>query len=480
MATGPHIIHRLVLHIEVPDRKMAKPVQDEVLRQCEAVILPRLERLLDSMDTEGHIIIDRLDLDLGAASEEQLLAHMESGTPQALETAIRALIEGKDRTDKEEAVVQISEVQNAYEVFLYFLRTGQLPWNVSPAAAWLQDEEMWMQKIETAFHEQPYLKKQLSAVLVHSEQELTRLFHQFSIVFIRRLAVILLDAGKHDISPQDAGEYKIILLAEKIKSIADAYPGTLQINDMAFCEQLVLAVLLRSGKDIPELAAIFTSLRGKDLAAIIKEAHIVPVLSNPVKTADNILQAADVPVRAGVKPEDERQAPQRTASEGIYTEQAGLVLLHPYIKQYLGNFVLVQDGDFPNAGARQLTVHLLHYMATGKVEAFEHELHFEKFLCAWPANIPIERQVHIPQGMLDEADDMLRAVIRQWSALKSTSVAGLREAFLQRHGKLVEKEEIPLLVVERKTIDVLLATLPWGFGVIKFPWMHKPLYVEWQ
>jgi hypothetical protein len=34
-------------------------------------------------------------------------------------------------------------------------------------------------------------------------------------------------------------------------------------------------------------------------------------------------------------------------------------------------------------------------------------------------------------------------------------------------------------VVENKTHDVLLSFLPWGYGIIKLPWLERPLFVDW-
>ena len=35
------------------------------------------------------------------------------------------------------------------------------------------------------------------------------------------------------------------------------------------------------------------------------------------------------------------------------------------------------------------------------------------------------------------------------------------------------------LKVDQRGYDVILQTLPWSYGMIKLPWMLKPLIVEW-
>jgi hypothetical protein len=75
---------------------------------------------------------------------------------------------------------------------------------------------------------------------------------------------------------------------------------------------------------------------------------------------------------------------------------------------------------------------------------------------------------------------MLSEVIRHWSVLKNTSVAGLRETFLQREGRISPAANGWKLQIERKTVDVLLGKLPWGIGIIKLPWMNELMYVDWN
>ena len=70
-------------------------------------------------------------------------------------------------------------------------------------------------------------------------------------------------------------------------------------------------------------------------------------------------------------------------------------------------------------------------------------------------------------------------MITHWSALKNTSIDGLREGFLKRDGLITKKENGWLLQVERKTMDVLLENIPWGYSTISLMWNDYLLTVEW-
>ncbi len=125
-------------------------------------------------------------------------------------------------------------------------------------------------------------------------------------------------------------------------------------------------------------------------------------------------------------------------------------------------------------------IHLLQYLATGRVGDMEHELALNKILCGVPLDQPLERQIRLTKKEKTEADGLLRAVIGHWSALGKTSIDGLRGTFLCREGKLSQKPNGTwLLQVEQQTVDLLLGKLPWIFSTIKLPWMQEMLTVEW-
>lgn len=165
--------------------------------------------------------------------------------------------------------------------------------------------------------------------------------------------------------------------------------------------------------------------------------------------------------------------------EGIYVDHAGLVLLHPFMESVFKEFDLLKDGNFKNEESRSIAIHLLCFLATGEETPAEHLLTFEKFLCGAELDEPVERFVTLGQSMKDECDTMLQAAIGHWKALKNTSPDGLREGFLQRSGKLMLDGFQNRLVVENKSHDVLLSFLPWGYGIIKLPWLERPLFVDW-
>ena len=71
-------------------------------------------------------------------------------------------------------------------------------------------------------------------------------------------------------------------------------------------------------------------------------------------------------------------------------------------------------------------------------------------------------------------------MITNWKSVGQTSVAGFRESFLQRRGRLTRKDDAWQLKVEQRAFDMLLDSIPWGFAAIKHPWMERVVYVKWR
>ncbi|NEQ54070.1 MAG: hypothetical protein F6K11_28720 [Leptolyngbya sp. SIO3F4] len=167
-------------------------------------------------------------------------------------------------------------------------------------------------------------------------------------------------------------------------------------------------------------------------------------------------------------------------TSGIYINQAGLVLLHPFLVPYLRGIGMVEGNAFCDEIAQQTAIYLLHYLTTGQTSAPEYELVLPKLLCGWPLNEAIDADISLADDALAEGENLLQTVIGYWDALKNTSPDGLREGFLQREGKLTRTgDQSWKLRVEQTAIDVLLTRLPWGVSMVKLPWMDELLTVEW-
>jgi hypothetical protein len=164
--------------------------------------------------------------------------------------------------------------------------------------------------------------------------------------------------------------------------------------------------------------------------------------------------------------------------EAVYLGGAGVVILHPFLEELFRSRALLQGQAFRDAAAQYRAVYLLGYLTFGSDEVPEYDLLLPKLLCGLPWEEPL------PPGKLTAEEhiacaELLGAVLRHWSALKSTSPAWMREQFFLRQGKLERVDANWKLTVEHHLQDVLLDKLPWGVSLIRLPWMQGLLYVRW-
>lgn len=164
--------------------------------------------------------------------------------------------------------------------------------------------------------------------------------------------------------------------------------------------------------------------------------------------------------------------------EGIFIENAGLVLLHPFLPTLFENLIITEGETLIHPDK---ALCLLHYLASGRTEMPEYDLVLPKILCQIPISVPVPSDVQLFDNERKEADTLLESVIKHWEALRNTSQDGLRGTFLLRSGKLTKKTDGDwLLQVETRSFDILLDHLPWGISMIKLPWMKQMLWVEWR
>lgn len=166
--------------------------------------------------------------------------------------------------------------------------------------------------------------------------------------------------------------------------------------------------------------------------------------------------------------------------EDVYIWNAGLVLATPYLPRLFQLLGLTEDAAFKQRQAAVRGVHMLQYLVTGSLATPEYQLVLNKLLCGVKTGIPIAREIELSPHEREQLDGLLQGMIHNWKALGNTSIQGLREAFLQREGRLQLKDDAWQLRVEARPYDMLLDQLPWGYTTIKYPWMERVIYVEWR
>ncbi len=251
-------------------------------------------------------------------------------------------------------------------------------------------------------------------------------------------------------------EHKELFLKEIEKQIENQNELKLLANLNAF----ILAIEKKLNKVILKEKGIQTVVKKQELVQIEKEKEIEKNPNNNEELIDKEKDIID------------------TNNTDLYLDNAGLVLIHPFLKSLFENCKLLDQNNTINNP--EVAAHLLHYIATGKEQDYENAMGFEKFLCDIPINRPIERNIMLSEEMKKEGFTMLQAVLSNWDIMKSSSAELLQNEFLQRPGKLNSNgDENPTILIERKTQDILLDKLSWNLNIIKLAWKKRILYVNW-
>ncbi len=189
---------------------------------------------------------------------------------------------------------------------------------------------------------------------------------------------------------------------------------------------------------------------------------------------------SDSPTQSNLyTPTSTQTVPPTEANEDIYVEGAGMVILHPFLQELFNSLDLLEDRRFRDQLSQRRAIALLTYLTFSEIDIPEYELLLPKLLCAWPWENPLP-PYDLSEAEHQACDELLSAVLRHWSALRSSSAEWLRQGFFWRDGKLTPVGRGWSLTVECRAQDVLLNKLPWGIGVIRLPWMTDFLHVSWS
>jgi hypothetical protein len=168
-------------------------------------------------------------------------------------------------------------------------------------------------------------------------------------------------------------------------------------------------------------------------------------------------------------------------SDKIGIQNAGLILLWPFLPRFFATLGLTSEGQFAHEASATRACLLLQYLVAGTSdEVFEASLPLNKLLCGIDLAQPLPTAWDIQPAEASAATTLLEAVIQNGPLWRTLSVEGFRQAFLQREGLLSTRDGHWLLQAARETHDIIIDRLPWAVRHVKLPWMEHLLFTEWQ
>ncbi len=462
-----HIIHKINLDIDVPSERHVKNIQENIRDFLENHLFPIVEDICSSSSSlEQYTAMNTLDIDIDiealsfSQTPEELITLFSEQFQQGLSKKIQATFPENPSSQytttvnyaDEKEQVRISDINEKYiNVFFYYLNTGFLPWYASVKDTWF-DEKILLQSIKK---KKDQCRQLFFEFAFQKSIWPERLIKQFSPGFI----ILFLDLLFPKIFPEEIKPIHKDKLTQMQKPMSNVLEKVL----------LELQQFILSEKSFG--VAITISEKQALLLSKANEIFTQEYFSSPQSTE------AQMKISEQEKKVSEKEG--KVLQEGIFVQHAGLILLHPFLQYFFNDFNLVDKNNFKGEEERDIAIHLLYYLATKKEHPTDYQLIMEKFMIGTPMYQPVSRHIRLTNKMKKESETLLKACISHWKALKNTSTDGLREGFIQREGKLILDTD-NRLIIEKKSMDILLDQLPWNYSIIQLPWLKDLFYVEWN
>jgi hypothetical protein len=480
-----HLIREQYLHVEFDGTETeGLALQRRLSGLCRHHLLPAMERTLDRHSpAEGDLYIQRLEVDAGALDLERLEEELAESVARALDESLREELPSACSSSTHK-----SSQQSIEEAFVYFLKTGTLPWSFRlPSDGDLEETllDSWREADGSGTGTGAAHLELLQTLCMPAARD--RLIRQFSTFFLETLLAILSPTGMPMVK-EILRTFRSVVMPSSVMELfrrtiweaafAGAAAGKPLTEEYFLNETRRADALSGTGNNYQALELERQRKGTVDAVTVSGEISRGSELPSPVTESLHPELLPDEPLKASKSVAATSNGEHPEAQAGMYIENAGLVLLHPFLPRLFETLKIASQEKLLQP---ERALCLLHYLSNGQLIAPEYQLILPKILCNVDLPTPVESDVDLTDTEQREAEELLQAVIGHWGALRNTSADGLRGTFLLRNGKLSMRGDGDwLLQVESETCDILLGQLPWGISMIKLPWMDRMLWVEWS
>jgi len=478
-----HHLNKVVL-----DFSFSKKEESTALHATKQLFYDKaLPHISTSFDKIHHnFYIDKLEVDLGKTTLENFKEDFSKALNKSLQDhAFKTKIYEEDQQKHSDGFTLDS--------LLHFLEKGYWPWNIQR-----KNEDEITQLIQTLFE-----KDNMVSLLLHKLQpaEFFLTERLTDLVFGNKVLAALFIIGLQKYHPalHSSG---LEITTDWVKNIQDN-----NSFHYYFTRQLITASPLLTLQDVhfflKEMAGISSfapDIVSKKIKAVsnisIAEITVTSISSfytalqelwnkpnNRNKTVKKIIEAPGANFTKHPAPgsiSNRTYFTAETETEKINILNAGLILFHPFLyPAFLDMKWVDAKKEFVSLKAQQKAILFLQFLMTGKSRQPEHQLVLNKILCNWPVHLPMTTKFNFSQKEKEAATDLAESLKEHWPVLKNTSLQGLVVSFVERPGVVQKTSNGFLLQVERKTIDILLDSLPFGINTIKLPWNEYIIHTEW-
>lgn len=510
-----HIIQKVLIEVTVQNKEKAYMIKDNINSFLTVDIFPKIEKYLDTLEDKlpDHILqISHLKLDLNeseATLNTTLKNNIITRFKEELSEVIKPILKPDYSNENDTQVNLLSEQDKLLQTFIYFLEKGYMPWwNSNKNAINILENGVFKKIISAKAFENKIVS------VIQKPRVLERIINQLTNTQIKQICLVIIKnkSLKIDLETNAIKELSKLTLTNRntlwslVLNILKEYLNYSNDNLEEYSLQQIIKIIpflktTQNGNDEEyiwkEIIKIFPFInQNQDIIGAKKnqEQSVINIKNNYSKknqeqdiiTVKNKSQKKDQEKFQQFMQTDSFSSDEKDMhndnfvdeNNGYYVQNAGLVLIHPFMKNLFIYCNLI-DAKTQKLINPELCIHLLHYIATGKTNQPESDMLFEKFLCNIPLQQSISRHVKLSKKHKTHAKKVIEAIQQNWSAMKISSPELIQHEFLQRSGKLVLDNDNYTLTIERKTQDILLDKISWGISFIKLPWQDQFIYVNW-
>lgn len=499
MMGNQHIIQKQVLEVEMENPGDAFQFRNRLGEVYHEMILPQLTILFDELGN-GHKTyrIETINIDAGTIAkpnwEQELTDKIIAEARQAIqlrEPVWKAPVTNPQPRSKAQSLIKNNEAEvinesreqevlgqtekiasyEFYELFETYLARGRLAWYATA-------DQNLLQAFAALILPEKSLVLRLGGYLQTANDTV-----------LLRLIYLLPNNSLNQLIQ--------MLLHEKHAGLTKHFLQLVELVERILLHQSLKELYVKKGVYLPAFRSLyyvstdqFISFLARQIVQYFKTnlPAILPEILQSLSPYDNPLQNAMInTIQSGIseKLEDRIVLPEVNeveAVDGLFISNAGLVMLHPFLPQLFKELHLIEQNDFIDELCRMKAVLLTSYLATAEPVANDYDLMIEKVLCGLNPSAPIICNIELLEQERKEADDLLAQIIQLWKhngVQVNGTVEGFRQSFLQRQGKLTQKQKDWRLQVQQLPYDMVLSSLPWSISMVKTPWMQGMIWIEW-
>jgi hypothetical protein len=493
-----HIIHSQKMVINVNNQQDAPKLQLELRNFCRDVLPDLFNEVFDAVAPMRRLRIEQIRLDLGNIPADHFISDIKEKIIAQLYQQLREYQRNIDKSQAsqlnrdeplsdtyrgpfsvEEQPEYFDDTNNVskYETLVHYCLYGLKPWWISSSTGFSPSKIL-----KDLFVSRHDLFVRLAGIFDNDSKAYQRLtalvrkqqfFNDYCQFQSKDSELVKIFAARLDFENYQKmlGHWLSAIKEHQVKK---------QAADFA-------SWILKCVHEFPEIGKKSLQVIASMVTELENDKNKKDLLSSVSKLSDQLKMVLKLKRPAGArkteeeaKPVQPSKKPALTADHSLVVENAGLVLVWPFLKPAFLKLNWLSENKFKDRATIEKAISWLHYLVYEVVPEDESSLLLNKLICGLEAEEALAlNPIRFSKKEFAEAEEVRRAVIQNWPALRTTVTSALKESFFKRNGLLKLTDDNWYLNIERKGIDVLIDRLPWPIAHIKLPWNNYMIHVNW-